>query len=473
MTRDTNFETTLCQRLRAWSAPLRRLTLEKAGGSMVMVAFAMPIVLGMAGLGLDVTMWYLDRRENQTLADNIALAAIMEVNRDRNVTDGKLENLAFEEAKRAGFLEDNSILTIEVNRPPLSGPNQTNEFVEVIVSEQSQLMFAGLVLNGPVSVEGRSVGAVVTTGQHCILALDNTMDGAVTVSGNGTVTVNCGVASNSSSNAALQIVGGSAKLEAEPAQVFGDIDDPHGGLITSTPPQTLSERIEDPYYDHLINNALLPKLSGSCKSGAEPKFGVVKGGTLGNPVKLNPNYTTNTAAYCGGIQITAGAVVHFNPGVYVIDEGDLSIAAGATVTGTDVTFIISAWDPGASDKKTAYVGVFNISSGADVELIAPTSGDFSGMLFIEDPVAAASYSPSGTLETNTFSGGTEMKLTGAIYAKTREVRFAGDSTAGNGCLQIVAAKVELTGSASLINDEAKCTAAGVRNVAQTRIRLVE
>src|SRR3546814_7489655 len=74
----------------------------------------------------------------------------------------------------------------------------------------------------PVDVTSRATGAGVDNGPQCIIALDHTADRAVNFTGTSSVTLGCGVASNSSSSQAIY-VGGNATLVANPAQAFGDI----------------------------------------------------------------------------------------------------------------------------------------------------------------------------------------------------------------------------------------------------------
>ncbi len=464
MTSETIYRSTLRRRLRACAAPLRRLSAEQAGAALMFVAFAMPMMLGFAALGLDVTMWYLDKRQNQTLADNIALAATMEVNRDNNVTDVTLETLAHEEAERVGFDEDGTIRNIAVNRPPLNGPNAGDtDFIEIIVSEQQDLFMASLALDAPLTVEGRAVGSVTASGSHCILALDPSMDEAIEFSGTADATIGCGVASNSSSDRSISIQG-NATLSAQPAQTYGDIYDPAGGLITTAPPQTLSERLPDPYASIDVSTYADPSCSGG---GVSP---------------INSDKEMFPGNFCGGLKITGGAT-RFNPGVYVIDSGDLDISTGGNVTvtnalaGEGVTFVLTATDPNdIGNVKFTANGVLNLNapgSGGHFPSNSahPDHGTFPGMLLIQDSRAPCCQG-SGLIN-NQFTGGSNMTLNGALYFPNQELVYSGGSAGGGACTQLVAAKVTFQGTSHLENDPADCAAAGVETIAQTRVRLIE
>ena len=54
---------------------LRRLHAEEAGQSLVILALAMVVMLGMAALGIDVATWYTEHHQTQVVADSAALAA--------------------------------------------------------------------------------------------------------------------------------------------------------------------------------------------------------------------------------------------------------------------------------------------------------------------------------------------------------------------------------------------------------------
>src|SRR5215471_17115032 len=58
---------------------LRRLFHDKRGLSAVTVAVSMPVLFGVAGLGVDTGLWYVMKRQNQSAADAAALSAAYEV----------------------------------------------------------------------------------------------------------------------------------------------------------------------------------------------------------------------------------------------------------------------------------------------------------------------------------------------------------------------------------------------------------
>ncbi len=73
-----------------------------------------------------------------------------------------------------------------------------------------------------------------------------------------------------------------------------------------------------------------------------------------------------TYYFDGGLTISGGASsVVFNPGIYYIRNGNLTIGSGPTVTGTGVTFVLEGSGPTGA--------AFIINGGATISLSAPTT----------------------------------------------------------------------------------------------------
>jgi Flp pilus assembly protein TadG len=96
------------------------LARQEAGTSLMFTALALPVVLGMAGLGFDATLWYMTKRQNQTVADNAVLAAVVELPRNPGVAQTDIEQEVWDDANRNNFY-GSTTHRISVNRPPLAG----------------------------------------------------------------------------------------------------------------------------------------------------------------------------------------------------------------------------------------------------------------------------------------------------------------------------------------------------------------
>lgn len=434
--------------LAACRATIARFAGEQSGASFLFAALALPIILGAAGLGFDATIWYLTKRQNQSIADNAVLAATVALTRDPGASQSALENEAWTAANRDGF-QSSTAQRITVNSPPAAGTYAGDPgYVEIVVEEDRPLYLTSFVMNSQtLTVQARAVAGVTSAGEHCLVALDPRANAALEFTGTANVIMNCGVASNSISEQAI-LVNGNADLQADPAQAVGDILVTGSGTFnTSTPPQPHSLPVPDPYA-----GVSLPAAAGL---------------TCDYNNYAAKNETLDPGVYCGGLDIKF--TVDLNPGVYVINEGDLSISANADVNGSEVTIIFVA------DQPANVGGISNINGNANVTLTAPGPGghstgpyqnEYAGMLFMQHPDAASTG-------VNRLNGGASMQLSGALYFPSQEVNYTGNSDQTNGCIKIVGRKLTFSGASDLNADAANCAAQGVAEIAQTRVRVVE
>ena len=93
------------------------------------------------------------------------------------------------------------------------------------------------------------------------------------------------------------------------------------------------------------------------------------------------SYTLNPGVYCGGIKFGGVNAITFNPGVYILDGGGMSIGPGggvASVTGTGVNFY-------STGTNSTYAGITITNGVQSVQLSAPTSGSMAGLVYYQDP----------------------------------------------------------------------------------------
>ena len=178
---------------------------DRRGALLATTAAALPVVVGFAGLGVEVGMWYSDKRDLQTAADAAALSGAFE--RVRGNPNGLL-GAARNEATRNGFGMA-SPNTIAVNNPPVAGSRAGDtKAVEVVLTRPHGLLFAKLFLANDVTIAARSTAAVATTGEACVLALDRTANRALQNTGSSTVQMDgCVMASNSVASDAIYLSG--------------------------------------------------------------------------------------------------------------------------------------------------------------------------------------------------------------------------------------------------------------------------
>lgn len=397
------------------------------GSIATIAAVTLPVIVGFLGLGVDVATWYVERRALQTDADAAAFGAAIHYAGGGN----DLGAVALAEAQRNGFGGGSTDIT--VNHPPVTGPNVGNaKAVEVIVRQPAQLFFSTYFLDSFL-VSARSVAAAGRTGEFCVVGLERTASKAVELSGGSNATLGCGVAVNSQNPSALYMAGNSS-LDASPVSISGSYQLGSNTVITSTPDVNMPP-VEDPYED----------LVAPTPSACDYTNASIFGGTI------------SPGVYCNGLDLK-GAVM-LQPGVYVIDGGDLKVNAGAIVTGTDVTIILTN-----TPLSSGGWGTVGINGNAMVTLAAPSTGPWAGVVFYGDRNAPAS-------DVNLFNGGANLQLTGVLYFPSQELQFTGGSAVGGAvCTHLIARTVNFGGNAIVKNN---CDTVGTRNLGRLKPTLIE
>jgi Flp pilus assembly protein TadG len=430
--------------LRHMRNAIRKLKGSSSGSAITIFALLTPVLIGSAGLSVDVVSWYLAKRQLQSAVDGAAVAGTHVLGYTGSVSEAKAaaQNDFAQNAPSAV-----AAATITVSSPPTSGAYAGDvRAVEVTLNFAHPLHFAKLALDSDVNIATRAVGKVVSGGPNCVLALDETVERAIEFTGSADVSLDCGIMSNSGSSESVYI-GGNANLTADPAAAVGDIM--IGGsstFHTNHPPQPLSLPATDPYGTDGVN--LQATASGPC---------------LQNNYSVNGTETLLPGRYCGGIRFQGGANVTMQPGVYYMDGGTFKSAGGSTITGTGVSIVLTG-------SGTDYANL-DIAGGSTLALSAPIQGqDYAGVLFSQDR-NAPSYSGS-QLITNKLLGGSGLLIEGVLYFPSQAVEFTGGSSGSIGCLKIIAKKVKFSGSAKI--SSSTCTlGTGVVDSTTLLVRLVE
>lgn len=407
---------------------------DRKGSIFVVVGAALPVLIGVLGLGADAGVWYANKRAAQTQTDAAALSGAYEKAR---INNSNIVPAAQKEAIRNGFTNA-APNTLTILNPPTSGPNTGKQkAVEVIMKTQQQLLFAGLFLDS-VAITTRAVATVEVTGSACVLALETLASSTVTNSGSVKINMpGCVLASNSTSQSALDW-GGGATVTAESIWTPGNYTATGGATMTLAKPPTVGAwPIDDPYAD-----VPLP-VPGPCT-------------TWGGGSTINPG------SYCG-INITGNLT--FNPGTYYIVDADFKVNANVVVNcnctgGAGVTIIMT----GTGDFSKTGTVTFNGSS--TFQLTAPTSGPYAGLAFYQDPRAPL----SGPIAK--FNGGNAMSIQGAVYFPKRAIEWAGNnSPSAPSCTQVIGRTVTFSGGSTINNTG--CKDAGVEPISISGVRIVE
>jgi hypothetical protein len=400
------------------SRVLQQFWMEKSGAAMIYVAFALPVLLGVAALAVDVGFWYSNKRVAQSAADAGAIAGALEVMRlnqdpDRPpITEGDILNIALASGEDNGY-DAGEGDTIEVNYPPDSGGFiGAGDAVEVIIRQPADTYLAGILMKEEISVAARAV-AVVDVNDTCIWGLNPTEKNTVKISGGADVNLPCGIMSNSDDPSESIGVDGGGCVHATKIKTAGGSN---GNCIHPNALENVSQ-VNDPL------KSTEPPSYGGCDDASNIK---VNGG---DTVTLDAQANGGQLVLCGKIDVTGGTL-DFTPGEYILDGAGVSFSGG-TVTGTDVSFYITE-DSGQGDS-------ISISAGSVVDLSAPWDGQNPGVLFYQDRNGPDNIQHS-------FTGSADMNLEGILYFPNADLKFAGGTTIDPVTTLIIADTVEFTGN---------------------------
>jgi Flp pilus assembly protein TadG len=401
-----------------------RFLKDESGSAAVMVAVSLIVIFGMMGLAIDVGQLRLTKQRLQMTADAAALAGALEL----TYCNGTANCSALTAAAQNALTENSftgsalllncaasstTVLTVTVNNGPCAlgaaDPHNGNaKYVEVVVSQPQPTYFAGMLGINSVLIKTRAE-AGRTGGSNCMFALDPSSSGAFTVDLLAAVySPNCGIVVESSSSSALSC-GLLASITASQIGVVGGSSTFLCGINPTPKTHIAMPNPADPL-------AYLPKPTvpscGTSHSVSATHYGSDAQLTISGTTTLYPDL-----AYCGGIVIALGANVTFMPGTYALTstkstDGGLAINLGTSVTGTGVTFYNDGPFGAIAFPFTSF-----LSGG--VNLIAPTSGTYSGILFFQDPQDTATATIEGSSSWNTV-------LQGAYYFPSAKVQFALD-----------------------------------------------
>jgi Flp pilus assembly protein TadG len=378
---------------------------KQAGQALIFAVLALGILLmGFAGLGIDMGVMRYEKRLLQTAADAAAIAAA------NNLNYGGVTAAAQNAAKENGFTAATtnigeacpstvSNVTLTVNNGPLSGPHSGNSsYVEVCVAMSQPTFFMRLLRVNNETISARAVATNVSggPGSGCLYLLGNTGTD-LALNGNDQIQApTCGIVDDSS-----MTINGNNTVKAGSIGVAGSYTS-NGNSSVSPAPVTGIPPAADPL-------AYLPTPSG--------------GACVPNP-NLNGNGTAvlNQGNYCSGITINGNINVTFTSGTYILGNNFTSNGNG-TLSGSGVTFYIQS-------------GTVTLNGNNTLTFSAPTTGAYAGILFWQ----AASDSNVATLNGNNAS-----KLEGILYFPGAQLNMNGNNALATYTV-IVASSLRMNGN---------------------------
>ncbi len=376
-----------------------------------MAAFSLIALCALVGLAADTGYFFDYKRKMQTAADAAALAGAEQL---RRVGNGQIVSAADAAAASNGFTNNVSGTSIAVHIPPSSGYYTSDgSYVEAIITQTRPTLFMGILGLQSAKVSARAVAGVQDS-PNCIYTLGQTGTGLAINGSGSSLSAACGIVVNSSLNAGSGAVFGTSVAIAGTYSGSCSSSDP-SGCRTGVPPQP------DP-----LAKVAEPQVSG-CDFGVPTPVNV-----SGGVATLNPG------VYCDGISIGSGASVTFQPGVYILNGGGLSVSGNSTIQGTGVTFYNTA------QGNHSYAPV-TLTGGTLGFLSAPTSGPTEGMLFFQD----RTITPKSNQSTNVIAGSSNLNFNGTFYFPTTNLTFSGGGQVATNYTIFVAKTIVVGGNTTL------------------------
>jgi hypothetical protein len=274
------------------------------------------------------------------------------------------------------------------------------------VSERIPQLFSAVLgfQDGMVTARA-TAGARMTDGGGCVIELNPSSSGAISMNGNTSLTTGCGVYTNSSSSSAISIVGGGTITTTGGAKT-NIVGNWSGSGVISPSPVTGAASISDPLGD------LAPPTVGACSDTS-------------NPVNIG-SHTTRTISpgvYCSGFNLSAQSTLNLDAGIYIIKSG-ITMGGQTTINGNGVFIYM-------------LTGGVSMAGGATVNLTAPSTGTWQGVLFYQD---------RGNTTASTLVGGTAQLMNGVLYFPSANLTYTGGSSTAAMNTTIISDTLTLVGN---------------------------
>jgi len=430
----------------------RKLWNDERGNSLILAAAAMPLLIGSAGLATDTIQWALWKRQLQRAADSAAIAGVY----DRAGNGGATTNT--DEAVDHD-LELNQHTNIElqpgypqVTFPANAGTNKNQ--VRVVLAVKRPLSFSGMFMDdAPLIVTTAQAATVGNSGEFCVLSLQNNSKTGIQATGSASITMDCGMMTNSTAtNAAAGQ--GSSSVTATTIAAAGGIQQSNNWNVATYQPY--SPALEDPYAN------LTPDSSDTSTCSNSPPALTINNSNSGLIV-------TGGACY-SSLSIGSNRTLTLKDGVYFIHGGSVNIQG--TLNLTNATLILSNKNLGAT---TAAVGSLDANAGGLINATAPTTGKWAGMAIYQDR-RAVDTAPTGNITAsspNKINGNSTNKIRGIVYFPNQQLTYNGNGTGTATCTQFVAKRIYWSGNSGTNNFTKNCDMYGMNAItAPSKVRLV-
>ena len=196
-----------------------------------------------------------------------------------------------------------------------------------------------------------------------------------------------------------------------------------------------------------------PRAEAARRSSGDPFAALIAPAAAGPVLSVNltgnATQTISQGTY-SSIKVSGNARLLLNPGIYAIAGGGISVTGNASITGTGVVIDNAGSNVVAGGGTPTYGGIGLTGNGL-VQLSAPTTGAYAGILFFQSRDNTRALA---------LSGNAAVGITGMIYAPKALLSVSGNTELTSHVPMVVDA-LQLTGNASSsLVSEGGGTAAG-------------
>jgi len=399
-------------------ATLSSFAKDCAGNVTIITALAAIPIAAAAGLAIDYARGTRVESELQQIADAAALAAAAGQNISGTTAQKAAQRTAIAQSYLDAQLAGLGDAAIVGSPSIVVGPNTVD--VAINASVEGSLVN---VLNAPgddgktMTVSVNSTAAFSKESYLCLLSRNLHQQNAIYFQGNSAfVASGCTVQANSDHASAMR-TWGSANAEAESFCAVGGWT---GSDFEPTPESGCTAK-NDPYA-----SLVLPTV-GACN--------------FNNKQVKNTTATLNPGVYCGGVSVKTHGVANLNPGLYIIQDGDLKVDSQSTLNApVGVVFYL-----------TGNLSNVDIGSGGTVTLNAPKTGKGVGDAANYEGFAFMQSRTTGIGNVNYISSGGDVNINGAFYAPNQNLTVwaNGDMNGASSYFPIIVDTLEMSGNAAL------------------------
>ncbi len=345
-----------------------------SGNATLIVALGAPVLIGGAGLGVDLAQWYMWKRELQFAVDQAAVAgAWARVDPD---TDEYYVYRARQEFNANISVTNDFASTASVQLANYAGGNANS--VVVSASATRALPFSSFVTGSAATISAYAQasfdeGATFTS---CLIAVDDDEDGAITIGGNASLTAGCGMAALSTDPNAV-IANGNPTVTAGWILSAGGVDD----WFDTNTDDVILENVSglfDPFENLTPPNPPATQVARtySCSSTSGTTIADVSMTTTETYAYFQGSTTGSATSYSYGAPKSNTSVTSSNTGQIVSNDTVAGTVTGSTVHWTHVSGSgqNKVWERRTTGLTTTYTNVVT-TAGTDAGSVVPGTYD--------------------------------------------------------------------------------------------------